>query len=140
MDDSYKENHLLLQKSLSNVYECGKACQAIPAQVLSLAERYLCDSSQREHNDYSHHSMEHYFGLFHSLDMKYKAESALQTPLFFLLQEAPIQALNTILRIMNYATNCYSSSKLATEYSECSQIELHFTDGTVQRQVCSDRL
>lgn len=84
--------------------------------------------------------MEYYFGLSHSLDMKYKAESALQTPLFFLLQEAPIRALNTILRIMNYATNCYSSSKLATEYSECSQIEIHFTDGTVQRQVCSDRL
>lgn len=139
-DDSYKENYLLLQKSLSNVYECGRVCQAIPEQVLSLAERYWCDSSQREHNDYSHDSMEYYFGLSHSLDMKYKAESALQTPLFFLLQEAPIRALNTILRIMNYATNCYSSSKLATEYSECSQIEIHFTDGTVQRQVCSDRL
>ena len=38
-DDSYKENYLLLQKSLSNVYECGRVCQAIPEQVLSLAER-----------------------------------------------------------------------------------------------------
>ena len=79
----YKENYLLLQKSLSNVYECGRVCQAIPEQVLSLAERYWCDSSQREHNDYSHDSMEYYFGLSHSLDMKYEVYPMSRTILNF---------------------------------------------------------
>lgn len=138
--DGNKENQLLLQKSLSNIYECGKVCQAIPEQVLDLAERYWCDPSQQEHDYYLHDSMEHYFGLSRSLGMKYEAESAFQTPMFFLLQEIPVQALNMILRIMNYTTDCYNSSKLATEYSECSQLELHFPDGTVRRQMCSDRL
>lgn len=139
-NDGEDENNLLLKKSLSNIFDCGNVAQAIPAQVIHLAEHHWCYLPQEKYHYDLHHSIEYIFGLSPNLDFEYQTESAFQTPVLFLLQTSPFQTIDMILRIMNHTTACYKDSILATEDSECSQIELHFSDGTTQRQICSNRL
>lgn len=138
------ENYLLVEKSLSNVYACGNIFRALSEEVLCIAEKHWCYLSQQKDDynfDYNFdHSIEHYFGLSASLHTEYSPESAFQTPLYLLLNTNPLPTMDMILRVMNYATKCYKSSTLASKYSECYQIQLHFPDGTIQSQVCSDRL
>lgn len=137
------ENYLLLKKSVSNIFDCGNIPLAIPQQVLQFAEHYWFHLPKKENiydffNNYD--NMEDAFGLSHNVDTSYYPESAFQTPTLLLLKIAPSQTIDMILRIMNYATECYKNSELAKKYSECCQIDLHFSDGATQQQVCSDRL
>lgn len=137
------ENYLLLKKSVSNIFDYGNIPLAIPQQVLQFAEHYWCHLPKKENiygffNNYD--DMEDAFGLSHNVDTSYCPESAFQTPTLLLLKIAPSQTIDMILRIMNYATECYKNSELEKKYSECYQIDLHFSDGTIQQQVCSDRL
>lgn len=138
--DRNNENHLLVEKSISNIYDCGNIFRAIPEEVLCIAEKHWCYLSQQEHDYNFGHSIEHYFGLSASLHTEYDPESAFQTPLYLLLNTNPLPTMDTILRVMNYATKCYKSSTLAAKYSECTQIQIHLPNGAVKSQICSNRL
>lgn len=134
------EYYLLIQKSLSNAFSCGNIALAIPEKLLSLAESHWCYLSRQEHDSGFAFRIEHAFGLSLDTHTAYSPESALQTPLYLLLNATPMPTVNMILRVMSYTSRCYKDSHLAEKYSECYLIQLHFPDGTIQSQVCSNRL
>lgn len=135
------EDFLLLKKSLSNIFDCGTAYQALPLEVLHLAKRYWFGGQRNMREIYDGFiSMEGYFGLSRSIQGEYDPASAYQTPLFPLLRVKPAETLKFIIQLMNDATDNYKTSRLEAEYHEVSEIELRFPDGTIVRQSCSDRL
>ena len=139
--DNCSENYLLLKKSSSNVFGCGKVCQAIPLEVIRLLEICWWTSPKRRHGyDFNSADMESCFGLGNSIFSEYYPSSAFQTPLYPLLCVKPKETLNLILRLLNYATDCYRTSKLERDYQEIFEIEIKLSNEEIVKQACSDRL
>ncbi len=137
--DRHDENFLLVKKSLSNIFDCGKAYQALPSGMILLAEGYW-HRSEKGRKFYERDSMEACFGLNDTVQWEYKAESAYQTPLYRMLWVKPRETLNFILRLMNDATDCYEKSDLNQDYHETSEIAVKISDQETIKQICSDRL
>lgn len=139
--DDYNENFLLIKKSLSSIFNCGKVCQAIPLEMIRLLEIYWWTSPKKKHRyDFSSADMESYFGLDNSIHNEYHPSSAFQTPLYPLLCVKPVETLNLILRLLNYATDCYGTSELERDYQEIFEIEIKLSSEETVKQACSDRL
>lgn len=139
LDD--QEDFLLLKKSLSNIFDCGTAYQALPLEVLQLAKRYWLGSQCNTQELYdSFICMEAHFGLSRRIQGEYDPASAYQSPLYPLLRVKPVETLRFIIQLMNDAAECYKNSELEEKYHEVSEIELRFSDGTTVSQICSDRL
>lgn len=130
------ENYNVLEKIVSNVFECGRAHKAIPLKVLELVQTYWMFQDDRYYM--SSLNMEDHFGV--NRHREYYPESAYQTPMYLLLRVAPKESIDCIIGIMNYATDCYKKSRLAIEYKECHDVEVVFNDTERVKQVCSDRL
>lgn len=141
--DNRNEDDLLLQKSLSNIFNCGKAFKAVPLVIINLAESYWCSSYQGS-DVYDYYprckDIEYDFGLNLDTQIKYEPESAYQTPLYLLLREEPFETLKFILRLMNYTTECYKNSKLGADANEIFEIYIKMPNEESIKQLCSDRL
>lgn len=139
--DEYGENVLLLKKSLSNIMDCTQVCQALPLGVIRLAE--ICWRASQESPriyDFSSIDMESHFGLNRSIGREYRPASAFQTPLYPLLHVEPKAAINLILGLLNYATDCYRVSQLENDFQETFEIEIKLSGEETVKQICSDRL
>lgn len=135
------EDFLILKKSLSNIFDSGKAYLALPQEVLQSAEHYWLRSRRGVYEPYGGVScIESSFGLSYDIQGNYEPASAYQTPLYPLLRAKPVEAIEFIIQLMNDTTKCYKNSKLAAKHHEISEIELRLPGGMVIRQICSDRL
>ena len=137
--DHRSEYYQLIKKATSNIMDCGMIYVAIPETLIKLLGVCWIESEPEPYPDI-HPEMESYFGLKAHLDFKYYLVSALQTPVYKLLAVAPQQGMNFVLNLLNYASECYRKSSLATEYGECQEIELVFSETEKVKQICSDRL
>lgn len=139
--DDCDEDFLLLKKSLSNLFYCGKAYQALPLEVLRLSEIYWLDSQKRKYESYiSSIDMGIHFGLSHAVWGEYEPASAFQTPLYLLLRVRPKETLDLIIRLLNHATDCYKGSELERDHHEVFEIEIKLSGEETVKQICSDRL
>lgn len=137
--DHRSEYYQLIKKATSNIMDCGMIYVAIPETLIKLLGVCWIESEPDPYPDI-HPEMESYFGLKAHFDFKYYPVSALQTPVYKLLAVTPQQGMNFVLNLLNYASECYRKSSLATEYGECQEIEITFSETEKVKQICSDRL
>lgn len=133
------EHYVLLQKSVSNIYECKRVWIALPSKILQLSKLYWL----YQEVDGFHHSpsdMEDYFGINQHMRHEYYPVSAFQTPMYLLLRVKPKESIDCILELTNYTGDCYKKSHLERDYNECCEIEIIFSDTEKVNQLCSDRL
>ena len=132
------QDYLFLMKTLANIFDCGKACEAIPEKILDLAWNYWLYSEKN--NPYYTTGTEIYFGLNEHLHYNYYPSSAFQTPLVALLSVAPQQSIDFIINLSNCFSDCYKDSPLNKEYNECFNFSIKLTQTETINQICSDRL
>ena len=132
------QDYLFLTKALSNVFECGKVCIAIPNKIIELLWNYWFYTEENDH--FCSTGMETFFGLNDHLHFNYYPSSAFQTPIFALLNNAPKQSIDFILNLSNHAAECYKNSSLNNESEECYEIQITLTKTENTNQICSDRL
>lgn len=137
--DHRSEYYPLIEKATSNVMDCGMIYAAIPETLIKLMKCCWIQSEPEISWD-THPDLESDFGLKKHLNFRYYPVSALQTPVHEILAVAPQQGMNFVLHLLNYASECYRNSSLATEYDECQEIELIFSETKKVKQICSDRL
>ena len=137
--DHRSEYYPLIEKATSNVMDCGMIYAAIPEPLIKLMKCCWIQSEPEISWD-THPDLESDFGLKKHLNFRYYPVSALQTPVHEILAVAPQQGMNFVLHLLNYASECYRNSSLATEYDECQEIELIFSETKKVKQICSDRL
>lgn len=132
------KDYIFSMRILSNIFECGNVCKAIPQEVLQLAWAYWVYKD--ENKCFSSLETESSFGLNDHLDHEYYPASSYQTPLFALLRIEPQKSIDFIIKLMNHAALNYSQSELNENYSECSEIEIIFDDKLHISQICSGNL
>lgn len=137
--DHRSEYYPLIEKATSNVIDCGMIYAAIPETLIKLLKCCWIQSEPELSWD-THPDLESDFGLKEHLNFRYYPVSALQTPVHEIQAVAPQQGMNFVLNLLNYASECYRKSSLATEYGECQEIELIFSETKKVKQICSDRL
>lgn len=137
--DHRSEYYRLIKKTTSDIMHCGMIYAAIPEILIKLLRACWIESEPETYPDI-HSDLESYFGLKAHLGFKYYPVSALQTPVYKLLAGAPQQGMNFLLNLLNYASECYRKSSRATEYGECQEIEIVFSETEKIKQICSDRL
>ena len=134
----HAENNLLVEKALSNTYDCGTAYNCIPQTIIRLAKAFW--TNQEDTMYYSGVDVDYYFGLNPHLFNKYYPSSAYQTPVFRLLQSSPKTCLNFIIDLMNYCADSYKKSSLNEDDNECQEVSIRISKNETVRQICSDRL
>ncbi|NQV16471.1 ATP-binding protein, partial [bacterium] len=120
---------------LSSIVDGSQVVKDLPRYVLQLAELFW-HQSPKAHYDYSL-GVEPHFGLSGKHDFHYFPSSALQTPIFQLLQSAPSATTNFILSFTNRAVEYYKKSELGREVSV---VKVLFDDNKSGEQYISDRL
>lgn len=133
--DKYYE---LTKAMLSSVIDSAEVAQAIPEELLSLANVYWMRNIE-DNNPYMSHSVEieQYFWLAFHLQ-EYFPSSPYQTPILILLRTTPKRTLDFILSLTNKTVEYYKKSSLSK--NEIQEVEI-FTDDTKTRtQYISCRL
>ncbi|MBR5683229.1 MAG: hypothetical protein IKW96_08125 [Ruminococcus sp.] len=131
-------DYVFLTQSLSNIYECGKVCDAIPEKILQLAWTYWL---HKEDNDYfSSPKLDSYFGFNDHIQFEYYPPSAYQTPIWALLQADPKKTIDFIIGLTNKAATAYKESALNEKDGECDEIQIILNEKEMISQICSDRL
>lgn len=132
------KDYVFLKKVLSNIFECGTVCVAIPKKILQLAWGYWLYNDENDH--FSSPDMESYFGFNDHLNLEYFPSSAYQTSMCALLQTEPMQSIDFIIKLTNYAAANYKESRLNENDSECCEIQIVLSDKQIVKQICSERL
>lgn len=132
----------LCRRLLESSFNCGMMCNASPELVIRLARFFWLRNNKDIPSLYDDLDLDIAvnFGIDSNLNLDYYPTSAFQTPIFVLLQVAPIKAINFIIDFLNIATDKYRTSPLNVKYSECEDIELVFPDGERNVQTMSCRL
>lgn len=125
---------------LKNSFNTGKLCETNPDIVIKLAKCYWMENDQNVQKWGHSTDIGMYFGLREHTDHLYYPASAFQTPILALLTSAPIQAINFIIELFDYATNAYKNSRLNTDYVESNEIEIILPNDEKTHQTISDRL
>ncbi len=133
------KEYVFLTQSLSNIYDCGKICEALPEKTLQLAWAYWHHKDD-ENIYYSPELLESSFGLNDRLHSEYYPTSAYQTPIWALLRKNPEKTIDFIIDLTNNAAKSYEESELNKNYNECYEIKLVLSEKEVVSQICSDRL
>ncbi|MEF2782214.1 MAG: hypothetical protein U0N20_03885 [Clostridium sp.] len=131
------ENSNILEKVMSNIFECGKAPIAIPLKILDLANVYW-KFQKTNKSFFSYSKIEDDFGVNYLVN--YYPKSAYQTPMYLLLCAAPKESIDFIIEIMNYSAISYRNSQLEDDHKECHDVLIVFSDKVKVKQICSDRL
>lgn len=133
------KEYVFLTQALSNIYDCGKICEALPEKTLQLAWAYWHHKDD-ENIYYSPELLESSFGLNDRLHSEYYPTSAYQTPIRALLRKNPEKTIDFIIDLTNNAAKSYEESELNKNYNECYEIKLVLSEKEVVSQICSDRL
>ncbi len=128
-------NHLL-----ENTFNTGKLCESNPDIVIRLAKCFWLEGNQNTSKWGHGIDLGPHFGLREHTDHMYYPASAFQTPILVLLKTAPVQAVDFIVELFDYATNAYQNSRLNIDYKEISDIEIVLSDHEKVRQKISERL
>ena len=137
--DHRSEYYPLIEKATSNVIDCGMIYAAIPETLIKLLESLWIELDPEIDLD-AHPKLEADFGLKPYLGFEYYPVSALQTPVYHLLIVKPQLGMSFVLKLLNYASECYKNSSLAAKYDECREIEIVFSEAEKVKQICSGRL
>jgi len=125
---------------LSEITDSRPMCGSAPSLVIALANCFWLDSAREQNDWYNSPDIERDFGVSRACRISYYPASALQTPIFVLLQTSPIEALDFIVDLLNQTTEKYRESRLNKEYNECSTIQVRFSSGKIFPQTVSSRL
>ncbi len=130
--------YALLQTMLTSITECVEVAKCLPQKVLDLAKKSW-KAIPKQDDWYGGHSIgvEQYFGIADEYHQDYFPASALQTPIFALLQHAPDQTIAFIVEFVNDAAEQYRTSQIGNEVEE---ILLHIDGQPVIKQYISNRL
>ncbi len=136
--ESHTENYILVKQALSDIYKCGRACNAIPEIILKLAKEFWTNfDNQRFYNGFQ---MEGYFGLNPHMDNEYYPCSAYQTPIYYILKTSPRIAIDFIISLMNHCAKSYEKSSLNIDAKESQEVQIKISKTETINQICSDRL
>ncbi|WP_087877677.1 AVAST type 4 anti-phage nuclease Avs4 [Bradyrhizobium sp. ORS 285] len=131
----------LAKALLSDVGETSVVSKCLPTETLCLAELYWVYTPPKErrawYSDRSDLEMESYFDLASNHSDYYPA-SAFQTPIFNLMQVAPKEAADFILRFTNRAVEHFAQTELGR--AEVEEIEIHVDGKEPIRQLISSRI
>lgn len=120
---------------LSSITDGSEVIKVLPNCVIQLAELFWHQPPET-HYDYSL-GIEPHFGISEKHDLNYFPSSAFQTPIFQLLQAAPVETAKFILSFTNRAVEYYRKSKLGREVSV---VKVIFDDNQSREQYVSGRL
>ena len=104
--------------------------------LLWTRRKVIYGNSVKTHHDFPL-GVEPYFGISGKHDFTYFPSSAFQTPIFQLLQAAPVETANFILSFTNRAVEYYRKSELG---HEVSVVKVVFDDNQSSEQYISNRL
>jgi len=130
--DKYYDIIVVILRSITDGSEVIKV---LPNRVIQSAELFW-HQPPKTHYDYSL-DIEPYFGISEKHDLNYFPSSAFQTPIFQLLQAAPVETTKFILSFTNRAVEYYRKSKLGREVSV---VKVIFDDNQSREQYVSNRL
>ena len=136
--DRHSENGLLVEKALSNAYDCGNAYCCIPETIIRLAKVFWI--SKEDFLFYSGVDVDQDFGLNRQRFDSYRPSSAYQTPVILLLKTSPRTCLDFIVDLMNYCATSYKESRLNKDLNECQEVSIRISNNETVKQICSDRL
>ena len=139
MTSHQSPHHDLCLQLLSDNTDSYSMCVVAPDTVIALAKCFWL--KQNDEHDIWHSSidMDGYFGLS-GKGYDYHPTSALQTPMFSLLQASPIKAIDFIIDLFNHAAEAYRDSRLDKDYDECSDIQIFISNEKTHNQIASSRL
>jgi hypothetical protein len=120
---------------LGTITDGSEVIKVLPNYVIQLAELFW-HQPPKTHYDYSL-DIESYFGISGKHDFDYFPSSAFQTPIFQLLQVAPVETTGFILSFTNRAVEYYRKSELGREVSV---VKVVFDDNQSSEQYISNRL
>jgi len=136
---NYRDPYYALVKTmLTSITECVEVAKCLPQKMLALAE-ISWQAVPKQDDWYGGYSIgvEQYFGIADEHHQDYFPASALQTPIFALLQHAPELTIEFIVRFTNYAVEQYIKSQIGREGEE---ITLHIDEQSEIKQYISNRL
>lgn len=137
-DTSHRGRYYELAKAmLSSVTDSSEVAKQLPEQVLKLANLFWFYKPKERANPFSDYrnDIEQYFDLKEG-HMEYYPASALQTPIFTLLQTDPQKTIDFILAFTNRSVEYFAKSKFA-QY-EAGEIDVVVDDSgkTVRQYAC----
>lgn len=134
--DPYNE---LCMRLLKSKPESISAIIALPEQIIQIADLFWFKGNSHPENPYSSdYGMEKHYGLRSSFKHDYFPASALQTPVYMLLQFSMQKAIDFVLNFTNKCVSLYATSE--NDLDSVKQIELRITDEIVQKQYASHSL
>ncbi|MFH6959161.1 AVAST type 4 anti-phage nuclease Avs4 [Flavobacterium aquidurense] len=132
-------HHELCTRLLKAKPECLSSILALPEQVIQIADLFWFKGKSNPENPYgSDYGMEKCYGLSSSLKHGYFPASALQTPVYMLLQFSMQKAVDFVLNFTNKCVRMYAASE--NDLDSVTEIELHISDEIVQKQYASHTL
>ena len=136
---NHRDPYYDLVKTILTKLEGVDVARVLPNYVLQLADLFWIYSPKNDHPFYSSSRMgvERYFGLEDNHG-DYFPESAYQTPIYWLLQEALKETIDFILDFTNKAAKFYVESEL--DKFEHREVDIFFDDGISSKQYISGRL
>jgi hypothetical protein len=132
----FRDNyHDIVVAILGHITDGSEVNKVLPGYVIQLAELFW-HQAPKTHYDYSL-GIEPHFGISGHHDFHYFPSSAFQTPIFQLLQVAPVETIDFILSFTDRAVEYYKNSELGREVSTA---KLVFDNNQSSNQYISDRL
>lgn len=133
---NYRDKYYdIIAAILGSITDGSEVIRVLPGYIIQLADIFWFQLPKKDH-DYSL-DVEPYFGLSEKHDFHYFPSSAFQTPIFQLLNVAPVETTNFILSFTNKAVEYYRKSKLGNEVSE---VKLIINENEISNQFISSRL
>lgn len=129
----------LVQATLINPFDSIEAIRVIPNQIMHLAKLYWFDDRKKEDNYIfqSRIDLEQEFGLDNN-SYDYYPSSALQTPIYWLLQVSLKDTVDFVLDFINKAIYNYAVSDLGQK--EIKEIQVNLSDQISIKQYISNRI
>jgi hypothetical protein len=129
----------IVRAALSALTESAEVAKNLPTEVIGLATLFWFATPSKTsglHSDYRN-DIEQYFGLAENHSDYYPA-SAFQTPIFALLQAAPLETIDFILAFTNKTIEYFAKSEFARY--EIKEVELFIGTTTPIKQHISHRI
>ena len=126
----------LVKPILSSITENSEISKNLPTEVMKLADHFWFKPTNSEYEYRG--DIEQYFGISVG-HLEYYPASALQTPVFVLLQTEPQKTVDFVLSLTNKSIEYFAKSKFAQH--EVEEIDVTVDDsGTVVKQYACSRI
>lgn len=123
-----------LAKLILNDIDGIHVAKALPEKTLELAERLWLFEHKEDRHYSSHREKEHIFGITNDFDFRYTPESALQTPIFYMLGFKLKETVDFVLKFTNQITR-----NLVNHYGEEKFIKRKIVVGDKTNEIYIDK-